>query len=269
MRTRLTYLCLYLLSSIPLYSQNWKLIHTVEEVSVESCEFNDRGDVLILQRAGVLSKYSNEGQLLQEFTPPAGMSIDKLQVISVFKNLLFYQSQQKAIILDQYLSSSVQFDLDQYNVRYIDDLVIDSQQKMWFLDGSNFALHQLDVATGETLLTKFLSTEDFVPSENKMQLYSHQNRIYVKDAEHSVMVFDNLGDFIKKIPLVGFKHFRISQDHYYYRLNDHLVFRHLYNESTYELPIPPGEFENIYFRNKTLIGVVDRGFEIYQYLRDE
>jgi hypothetical protein len=190
-------------------------------------------------------------------------------VISVFKNLLFYQSQQKAIILDQYLSSSVQFDLDQYNVRYIDDLVIDSQQKMWFLDGSNFALHQLDVATGETLLTKFLSTEDFVPSENKMQLYSHQNRIYVKGAEHSVMTFDNLGDLIKEIPLVGFKHFRICQDYYYYRLDDHMVFRHLYNESTYELPIPPGEFENIYFRNKTLIGVVDRGFEIYQYLRDE
>ena len=231
------------------------------------CEFNDRGELLILDGQGDLFKYSKEGVRLQNYTSDAGMNPDKVQVISVFKNMLFYQAQQKSILLDQYLSASIQVDLTKYDVRFIDDLVMDTQQNLWFLDGSNFTLNQLNTVTSEVLLTKFLDRDSLYSPDGKIELLSYRNQIYLVIADQSIVVLDNLGNQVKVIPVKGLNSFGMTRDQYYYALKGQIVLEHLYSEKREEIPLPSQNFDHIYFHDDILIGVRGQGFEIYQYLR--
>ena len=68
----------------------------------------------------------------------------------------------------------------------------------------------------------------------------YQNNLYLVDRTTGIFVFDNLGNYKKKLPFVGLSMVGFRGDELYYFSEGALHFFHLYNLTERIVPLPLG-----------------------------
>ena len=71
-------------------------------------------------------------------------------------------------------------------------------------------------------------------------LRQYQNNVYLVDKNSGIFVFDNLGNYRKKLPFLGLDNITFRGDELVYVSGGQLHFFHLYRLSERTQPLPPG-----------------------------
>ncbi|MDQ4141022.1 MAG: hypothetical protein M3142_10910 [Bacteroidota bacterium] len=200
----------------------------------------DRLDnIYLTDQKNNLHKYDASGKFISTFSPPVTGHIALLEAWNTAKILLFYDDQQTITFLDRFLApiSSVRLSDQVDGIIKAASLALDN--KVWAFNESNFSLHKIDFQFPEASRTIPL---DLVLPKQQYDirfLREYQNKLFLVDKLSGIYVFDNLGNYQKRLPFTGLTYVGFRGDELYYLTNNQVNFFHLYTlqERTIDLPI--------------------------------
>lgn len=208
------------------YSQTNPVANTA--LLTEVVSMDRLGNVYVADRKNNLRKYDATGKLVTTFSPPGTGHIALIEAWNPAKILLFYDDQQKIIFLDRFLTPVATTRLSDYVDGLIKTASFSTDNKIWAFNESNFSLHKLDL--------QYPEASRAVPLDlmlNKQQydirlVREYQNNVYLVDRLSGIYVFDNLGNYQKKLPFTGLTYVGFQGDELYYLSGGKIHFFHLY-----------------------------------------
>lgn len=223
-------------------------------------------NIYLTDRKNNLHKYNAAGKLLVTFSPPGSGHIALLEAWNAAKILLFYDDQQKVVFLDRFLAPIATTRLGDYVDGLIKTASFSAHNKIWAFNESNFSLHKLDLQYPEASRT--------IPLDlmlNKQQydirfVREYQNNVYLVDKLSGIYVFDNLGNYQKKLPFIGLSYVGFRGDELYYLSEEKVHFFHLYTlqERTIDFSSPgaTGPYQQVLIGETNLYLISETELEV-------
>jgi hypothetical protein len=155
--------------------------------------------------------------------------------------MAFYDDRQEIRLLDRFLAPITQLRLGDYFDGLVRVATLAPDDKLWLLNESDLTLRQFDPTPQRFGQTTPL---DLIIGRSKPDfrfLRQYQNNLYLVDRNSGIYVFDNLGNYRKKLPFTGLTTVGFLGDELYYLTDGALRFFQLYTlaERTQVLPSVP------------------------------
>jgi len=188
----------------------------------------DRGGMIYYaDKKGSLLKYDSELNLINEFSPQQTGQIDLIDAWNPLRIFLFYQARQEYTILNRFLVGPTR-----YSVQNITDYaaIVSSSldNNIWVADLTEFGLKKYDTKFDqiviETPFDLLLNTKDY----NLTHLRAYKNRLFIGDSESGILVFDNLGNYLKTISEKNVNYFNFLNDEIYFLKDGQIVLIDIY-----------------------------------------
>lgn len=226
-------------ASLAGYAQKLNLIDSTAISSVNTVSVDRLGNFYIADKKGSIFKYSSKGELLLEFSPQKTGTIDLLEAWNPLRVFGFYRDYQEYVILDRFLTTSNRYSIRQF-AEYAGLTTISLDNNLWLIDYENFALRKYNLTFQKfTLNTSFdllLDPDNYDITFMK----EYQNLLFIGDSASGILVFDNLGNYLKKIVARGINYFNFEGPHIYYLNENELTFVNIYNDTTSNIELKKG-----------------------------
>ena len=212
-----------------------------------------------------LYQYNEVGELLNTFSPPAAGHISTVEAWNMVKVMLFYDGQQQITILDRFLREISSVKLRDYMDGVARVATSSSDDRFWILNESNFELLKLD--------TRFPENTQRIPldlildrSQADIQfIREYQNNVYLLDKNVGIYVFDNMGNYKKKLPFKNLGYIGFRGDELYFVAGTELVFFNLYKFTERRLPLPAGSaYQHVLVGENFVYLFSGSGFDIFK-----
>ena len=219
-------------------ANGWKLVRTIKLARPGVASLDRRGNVYVADEQDNIHQYGPDGQALNTYSPPQPGHTAQIEAWNSAKILVFYDDRQEILLLDRFMTSIT-------NVRLIDFLdgsirvaTLAPDDRLWLFNESDLTLRQFD----PTLQRLMFSTPlDLIIGRSKPDfrfLRQYQNNLYLVDRTSGIFVFDNLGNYRKKLPFTGLNSIGFRGDELYYLAGNQIHFFQLYNFNERNVPLP-------------------------------
>lgn len=185
-------------------------------------------NIYLTDRKNNLHKFDPTGKLVTTFSPPGAGHIALVDAWNTAKILLFYDDQQTITFLDRFLAPIATTRLSDFVDGLVKTASFSGDNRIWAFNESNFSLHKIDV--------QYPESSRIIPLDlllNKQQydirfVREYQNNVYLVDRLSGIYVFDNLGNYQKKLPYTGLSYINFRGDELYYLNKGKIHYFHLY-----------------------------------------
>jgi hypothetical protein len=186
------------------------------------------GNVYFLSRNRSLVRVDSLGRQLGTFSPQTRGRIASIDAWNPMKILLFYEDRQELLLLDRFLRPITNTTLPDINYTGTAKVAaLANDDNFWLFDETNLTLSKIDINLRkviiETPLNLILDRQRF----DVKQLREYQNMVYLLDA-NGIFVFDNLGNYKKKLPITDVNFIGFLNNEVYFVQNNSLHFLNLY-----------------------------------------
>lgn len=198
------------------------------------------GNLYLCDKQYNITKYSADGKKEETYSPQKFAEITSFEAWSSINLMLFYKDYQEFILLDRFLTEkgSKSFNPDLVGFARVATLSYDNN--IWLIDDQDFSLKKYDIKFNALLVNNPL---DLILNPDTYQIVSireYQNNIYANDVNSGILVFDNLGNYKKKIPIQGVSNISFYKDELYFIAGDSIHFEGLYLPTKRKESIPEG-----------------------------
>ncbi|WP_192823512.1 hypothetical protein [Rufibacter sp. LB8] len=199
----------------------------------------DRFDRLYLSdaRQNVL-QLDTLGRFTNTFSPPVQGRVAMAEAWSPAKISIFYDDRQRVQLLDRFLTPLGIADLRDYTDGTIKAAALAADDRLWLFDESTFRLLKIDTRytriVHETPLELILERQQ----RDITYLREYQSKVYLVDRLSGVYIFDNMGNFQRRLPLPNISFIGFLGDELYYLSGTQLHFQHLYSFQTRTVELP-------------------------------
>lgn len=196
------------------------------------------GNLYLCDKNYNITKYDKDGKAQEVYSPKKFAEITSFEAWSSINLLLFYKDYQEYILLDRFLTEkgSATFNPDVVGFARVASLSYDNN--IWLIDDQDFSLKKYNIKYGNVTVNNPLDLILDPDTYNINDIREYQNNLYANDFNTGVLVFDNLGNYKKKITIKGLEQLAFYKDEMYYLKNDSIHFHHLYLPETRSIPIP-------------------------------
>ncbi|SHK38079.1 hypothetical protein SAMN02746009_00841 [Hymenobacter psychrotolerans DSM 18569] len=217
----------------------WQLVRTIALPQPGVASLDRRGTLYVADSRDNIRQYGPDGQALNTFSPPQPGHVAQLEAWNTTKILVFYDDRQQLLLLDRFAAPLGQFNLLDLLDGTARAATLAPDDRLWLLNESDLTLRQFDANaktfTHSTPLDLLIgrSRPDF------RFLREYQNNLYLVDRVNGIYVFDNLGNYRKKLPFAGLNTIGFRGDELYFLADGAIQFFQLYTFSQRTLPLPP------------------------------
>ncbi|MBF9252271.1 hypothetical protein I2I11_03110 [Pontibacter sp. 172403-2] len=238
-----SYLFTFWLLTIPALAQKQApqllFSHSIPASSPTAISQDRSGNVYLLDDKYNLLRLDPLGRPIDTFSPPTRGRISTIEAWNPMKMLLFYQDRQDVMLLDRFMRPISSINLTDVNYQGIAKAAsLAADDGFWLFDETNVTLSKLDAHLRkpviETPLNLILDKEHF----DVRMLREYQNMVYLLDYNSGIFVFDNLGNYLKKLPLTGVSYIGFRNNELYFVQKDELHFLDLYTLEEHVQPLP-------------------------------
>lgn len=191
----------------------------------------DKFQNIYLVKKHELLKFDKAGKLLNRFSQNLLGNIDKIDVTNPLEIIVFYKEQSRILFLDNTLSAQGDpISFNELGYDYVADVCNSQYKGFWIYDANNFELIKLNKTStpqNNSGNVNWLLKKEVVIDH----IMERSNIVFASDTGKGVLMFDNLGNYMKFIPLSNFTLLSASMDQIIY-LKDNVI--HKYNVKTYE-----------------------------------
>ncbi|AKQ44740.1 hypothetical protein TH63_02445 [Rufibacter radiotolerans] len=245
MKTSLRNICLWLLGWLPLLpalaqtqSPAWSLAYTLPAKG-NSLLSIDRFDRLYLSDARQnIIQLDTLGKVINTFSPPIQGRVAMAEAWSPAKITVFYEDRQRVQLLDRFLTPLGLADLREYTQGTIRAATLAADDRLWLFDETTFRLLKIDTRVNQIVYENPLELLLARQQQDVTFLREYQNKLYMVDRLSGIFVFDNMGNYQKKIALPNLTYVGFLGDELYYLSGNQLHFQHLYNFKTRTVALP-------------------------------
>lgn len=157
-----------------------------------------------------LCKYDSNGKPLFIYEDYKKGKISMVDVSNPMKNVIFYQDNMLITIVDQTLSELATYSLQDLGFYSVSCLAHSRDEDFWIFDNASFQLKKIN-ENGSVIYQSEKFNLLFSENVQVQQIIDFENNVYLLDKQNGIYVFDRMGTFLKKIPLVGLTSFQIIQ----------------------------------------------------------
>ena len=160
-----------------------------------------QGDFMAADHKGNVHRIDTSGKILLSYTPHGQGSIFNLEAWQGIRTLVFFKDFQQIQFLDRFLTYSERIPLPQDIVGFARCMTIASDEQLWLIDDTDFALKKIHAKNLNLLSSTPL---DLILPKGKYQFHfmrEYQNQLYVADSTVGIFVFDNMGNYRRMLPI--------------------------------------------------------------------
>jgi hypothetical protein len=243
------------------FSQNIQTIAIQKPTAVSTDRYDN---IFVADISGKITCFDTTGKKMLEYSPVQVARISLLESWRSTKIFVFYQDLQAFTLLNRFLVATA----EQYHfsdaIGFARLATLANDDNLWIFDEADFSLKKYNPDNEQVILNVPLSLLVENKDYNFTFIREYQNLLFVSDANSGILVFDNLGNYKKKIPISGLKHVGFLGDELYYFKDDKLYFSHLYQtaERTIKLPKTEEKINFVLYLNKKIIVFTDKSLII-------
>jgi WD40 repeat protein len=216
---------------------------------------------------GNIRKYSEEGILIEKYSPPKQVGITLLEGWHTIRIFAFYRDIQEYTLLNRLLSLNDNLRFTNQDIGFVRLATIAADGDFWLFDEMSFALKKYDPDRNALQINSPLDITLFSEELDLTFMREYQNLLFISDRTKGVLVFDNLGNYSHTIPINNLSWYGFTDDYLYYIKDDKLFFQHLYKEDKYEFLLPEKDVKAYLVMNKKLYLFGTDTFKIYRLKR--
>ena len=217
----------------------WVLVKTLALPQASAASIDRRGTLYLADRDNNLRQLTASGQPLNTYSPPLPGHVAVLEAWNQNSVLAFYDDRQQILLLDRFLAPLSEIRLADYVDGTVRTATLAPDGLLWLLDESNLVLREFDPQALRMVQNTPLDLLIGRSRPDFRFLRQYQNNIYLVDRTSGIFVFDNLGNYRKKLPFTGLDFVAFRGDELVYLSSGQLHFFHLYNLTERMQSLPP------------------------------
>ncbi len=209
-------------------------INQIQSVSIDKNEHLFVGDI-----EGSLKKYDKNGQVLLEYSPQKIATISYIDAGASLQILAFYQDWQEFILFDRFLNPKQTEKINSEKVGFMAAMCLAADGMVWIFDQNDMSLKKYNHVTEQILIYSPLDLL-LEPKEYDIKnMKEYQNFVFLVDKKSGILIFDNLGNYKRKITLKDFQSISFSNDSIYILFkNQTLQIISLYKDENIYINLP-------------------------------
>ncbi|MBD1398335.1 hypothetical protein H9Q13_14280 [Pontibacter sp. JH31] len=213
--------------------------HSLAISSPSAISVDRNGSVYLLDQKRNLLMVDSLGKPVNIFSPPSRGRITAIEAWNPMKVFLFYEDRQEFMLLDRFMRPIASTRLSDLgfmgNVRAA---TLTSDDSFWLFNESDFTLSKIDLRYQKPIVETPL---DLILDKARFDvrfLREYQNMVYLLDYNSGIYVFDNLGNYKKKLPFTGLSYIGFKGNELYFVKDNQLHFFDLYKLQDRAIPLP-------------------------------
>jgi hypothetical protein len=246
--------------------QSLQLITTIPVNKPEKVSIDRFNNIYIAEAKGNIHQFNSGGKLLQTFSPtkPGKIShIEAWQAVTIF---VFYQDFQQALFLDRFLTPSPPISLNDLHNGFIRLATISNDQNLWMIDETDLSLKKYNLKQNNYTINSPLNLQ---LEQKKMDLNlikEYQNLLFINDRINGILIFDILGNYLRKIPEKEIDYFNFLKNEIYYLQNNEIRLINIYDQKERIITIPDQEPYKFALATENQIFLIsDSSLKIFNY----
>lgn len=245
-------------------AQSLTYIRSVPVNKPEAISLDRLSNIYVTDAKNILYKFDPSGKLSQTFSPPATGHVASVEAWYMVKTLLFYDDRQQITLLDRFLTPITSARLSDFTNGIIRTATLAADDRIWLLNESDITLSKVDIRYPDAVLKTELNQILTESAGDIRFMREYQNNLYILDGVSGIYIFDNMGNYKKKLPIAGVNYIGFKDEELYYVKENQLIFLNLYTQKTRTVTLPVGKNYQ-----KALIGenfyyfFTPAGFDIY------
>ncbi|SIT91510.1 hypothetical protein [Pontibacter indicus] len=197
------------------------------------------GNIFLMDPAQNLFVLDTTGKAVNTFSPPSRGRISAVEAWNPMKVFLFYEDRQELTLLDRFMRPIANTRLtDLGYMGSVQAATFTSDDSFWLFNESDFTLSKLDLRYQKPIIETPL---DLILDKARFDvrfIREYQNMVYLLDYNGGIYVFDNLGNYKKKLPFTGVSYISFKGNELYFVKDNALHFFDLYKLRERTLPLP-------------------------------
>ena len=218
----------------------WKQLRLIKLPNPGAASLDRRGALYVADADNNLRQYGPEGLPLNTYAPAQPGHVAQVEAWNVTTTLVFNDDRQQLVLLDRFLAPITEVRLADYLDGTVRVATLAPDNVIWLLDESNLVLREFDPNTLRLVQSTPL---DLIIGRSRPDfrfIRQYQNNIYLVDRSTGIYVFDNLGNYKKKLPFTGLGAIGFRGDELYYLDAGAIHFYHLYTQAERRVALPAG-----------------------------
>ena len=157
------------------------------------------GSIFLSFEGGAITKYSPNLDSLLSYSPIKVGNIRLLETGNGLRIFAFYHFFQEYLITDRFLARPVLSKLSNSSFDFVEIATQSQDNNIWLVESSGFRLLKFNVVYGEIEIETNLNS--IINNENSSFTFirEYQNQVFLVDENSGIYIFDNLGNFTRKI----------------------------------------------------------------------
>jgi hypothetical protein len=252
----------------PVPGAPWTLVKTLALPNPGPASLDRRGTLYIADRDNNLRQLTRDGQPLNTYSPTQPGHVAVIEAWNQNSLLAFYDDRQQVLLLDRFLAPLAEIRLADYFDGTVRTATLAPDGLLWLLDESALTLREFDPQALRVVQSTPL---DLIIGRSRPDfrfLRQYQNNLYLVDHTSGIFVFDNLGNYRKKLPFAGLDFITFRGDELVYLAGGQLHFFQLYNLTERTQPLPAGldatTIRQVLFDEQLAYFITAQGVRIYQ-----
>ena len=219
-------------------AQQLSILKTKNTNSISCVSIDRNGKFFIGDGKGNITQYDSLGTPLLSFSPTDLSTPEIIEAWRTMNIFIFYKELQRFILLDRFLTSNSTVTFNSTAVGFARVASISQDNMIWLFDDIDFTLKKYDPISEKNILQTpldlLLNTQDYTI----LFIREYQNLVFIADKNEGVLVFDNLGNYKKKISIKNISYFNFLNDEIYFVQNNQIYFLNIYSLEERKITIP-------------------------------
>ena len=233
------------------YCQQLQALDSVSISFPQKASIDRLNNIYLVDDRGGIDKYDSDIKLVLQYSPQQLAEISLIEAWNPLKVFIFYQDFQEYIFLDRFLTATSRFNVREFS-NYTRAATISADNNVWLLDYADFSLKKYDVILNQitiaTSLSQVLSQDD----NDIRYLREYQNLLFLADFHHGIFVFDNLGNYLRKIETDSVEYFNFKGNNLYYLKDNSIELVDIYTLTEKKIELKNTPLFAFFYDNKLL-----------------
>jgi len=193
------------------------------------------GNIYVSTKRGTIIKFDSLFTELFTFASDDIIPLTSIDVSFHFRIFGFYQVNQSYFILDRHFKALFHGNFDTVTIGNGTAATYATDNSLWIFDDADLSLKKLNPTLNQIevniKLPLLIQAEEYLVN----QLEAYQNRIFVNNYLHGIYVFDQFGNYLKKLPVSTNSKFTIYRESLIFIADAFLKSINIYSNEIVEL----------------------------------
>lgn len=192
-------LAFWLVHGIFAQEGQWGEFVSVDFPRLDKISLDNQDHVFVSDLEGNLYQYQLSGKLINNFSPPRQGRLTQLEAFWTVNIFTFSSDLQEYRILDRFINPISENRIPAETIALARAATLGNNNIIWVLDETELSIKQFDFRTRRILQQQPLNLVLENSNLEVLDIREHQNLLFLNVAGQGIYIFDNQGNFIKKL----------------------------------------------------------------------